>query len=126
MTQSVKPKSWFGIVGSIALSVALAMTACGGDDGDDDDGGSGGGSGGNGGNGGNGGTSTAGAPATMGGTQSASTGGTASSTGGTASSTGGTASGTGGTATAGRPGAGGVAGRQQYPNLRKNTAPSAN
>jgi hypothetical protein len=107
MKRPVKPRSWFGILGSVALSVTLAMTACGGD-GDDGDDGSGGGNGGNT-TAGNGGT----APATSGGTQAA--GGTqAGSTGGTSSSTGGV------------PSSGGVAGRQQLPNLRKNTAPSAN
>jgi hypothetical protein len=62
---TVQPKPWFGILGSIALAVTFAMTACGGDDGDDGDGGNGGASNGGASNGGtnNGGTSTAGAPA---------------------------------------------------------------
>lgn len=65
---AVQPKPWLGILGSVALAVTFAMTACGGDDGDDGDGGNGGNGGSsNGGasNGGtnNGGTSTAGAPA---------------------------------------------------------------
>jgi len=102
---TAQPKSWFGVLGSVVLGVTFAMTACGGDDGDDgDDGGGGGGSAGA----SNGGTSTAGAPAMN------TTGGNASSVGGTSSSAGGI------------PSSGGVAGRQQFPNLRRNTAPSAN
>jgi hypothetical protein len=108
MKRPVKSKSWFGILGSLALGVTLAMTACGGDGDDGDDG-----------DGSTGGNTTAGGgtgPATQGGTQAAgSTGSTqAGSTGGRSGATGGVPSG------------GGVAGRQQLPNLRKNTAPSAN
>jgi hypothetical protein len=106
---NVEPKSWFGFLGSVVLGVTFAMTACGGDDGDD--GGSGGSS-----NGGssNGGTSTAGAPANTGGIANATGGTNASAIGGTSSSTGGV------------PSSGGVAGRQQFPGLRRNLAPSAN
>jgi hypothetical protein len=64
---SVKPKSWFGLLGSVVLAVTFAMTACGGDDGDDGDG-NGGSSSGGASTGGtnNGGTTTAGAPARTG------------------------------------------------------------
>lgn len=64
--KTVQPKSWFGLLGSVALGVTFAMTACGGDDGDDGDGdGNGGSNNGGASNGGTntGGTTTAGAPA---------------------------------------------------------------
>jgi hypothetical protein len=112
MVRRVQPKSLFGVVGSAVLGVTLVMTACGGD-GDDDGGDDNGGGGTN-----SGGTSTAG-------NGSATATGGAGPTGGSASTSGGTN--TGGTSTAGAPSGGGVAGRQQFlPNLRKNTAPSAN
>ena len=112
--KTVQPKSWFGLLGSVALGVTFAMTACSGDDGDDD--GAGGASNGGASNGGasNGGTTTAGAPANIGGVSSSTGGISQIGTGGTSSSAGGI------------PSSGGVAGRQAFPNLRKNTAPSAN
>jgi hypothetical protein len=64
--KTVQPKSWFGLLGSVALGVTFVMTACGGDDGDDGDGdGNGGSNNGGASNGGtnSGGTTTAGAPA---------------------------------------------------------------
>jgi hypothetical protein len=111
MVRRVQPKSLFGVVGSAVLGATLAMTACGGDgdDGDDDDT--------------NGGSSSGGSSTAGNGSVPAASGGTQSASGGTQSASGGTQSATGGTA----PSGGGVAGGQQFlPNLRKNTAPSAN
>jgi hypothetical protein len=106
MVRRVQPKSLFGVVGSAVLGATLAMTACGGDgdDGDDD---------------------TTNGGSSSGGSSTAGNGSTASATGGTQSASGGTSGGTQ-SATGGAPSGGGVAGRQFLPNLRKNTAPSAN
>ena len=104
MVRRVQPKSLFGVVGSTVLGITLVMTACGGDGDDGDDGDDGGGGGG---------TTSTGGSSTAGNGSMPATGGV-QNTGGTQS-------------TGGAPSGGGVAGRQAFlPNLRKNTAPSAN
>ena len=68
MVRTVRPKALVSILGTAALGVTLAMTACGGDDGDDGGTGGGGGATSGGGTSGTGGTPSVGGTTSAGGT----------------------------------------------------------